>query len=266
MFVCMAAVSTTIIHPKASVHPSVELGPFCYIEEGVSIGPGCRLASHVVIRKGTHLESDVQVDSFAVLGGLPQDLSFEKGLNSFVYIGARTCIREGVTIHRSTVENGATRIGKDCYLMAQSHVGHDCILKNQVILVNNALLAGHVRVDDKVTVGGNTSIHQFIRVGEGAMLGGFSGFTKDIPPFCLVAERNRLAGLNLVGLKRSGVEDQALKELKDCYSLVFSKTGASLVEKAQMLLSSGHYTTREAHIFLSFFQASKKGILSPRPL
>lgn len=254
---------SSMIHPEARLDPSVEIGPFCYIEKGVVLGPGCKLASHVIIREGTHLEGDVSVDSFSVLGGLPQDLGFQKGLHSCVFIGAGTLIREGVTIHRSKYEGETTYVGKKCYLMAQSHIGHDCVVQDQVTLANNVLLAGHVVVANNVTIGGNTSIHQFLRIGEGAMVGGFSGFTKDVPPFCLVAERNRLAGLNLVGLKRLSITAQALKELKQAYTLVFAKTGTSLMDKAQTLLASGHYKSPEAKAFLAFFQPSKKGILTP---
>lgn len=255
----------TIIHPEARLDPSVEIGPFCHIEKGVVLGPGCKLASHVVVREGTHLEGDVLVDSFSVLGGLPQDLGFQKDLQSYTFIGAGTVIREGVTIHRSKCEGKTTHLGKNCYLMAQCHVGHDCTVQDQVILANNVLLAGHVQVDQRVTIGGNTSIHQFLRIGEGAMVGGFSGFTKDVPPFCLVAERNRLAGLNLLGLKRYGVTPLALQELKQAYTLVFAKTGTSLMDKAQTLLASGQYKSLEAKTFLAFFQPSKKGILTPIP-
>lgn len=253
----------SIIHPEAKLDPSVEVGPFCYIEKGVVLGPGCKLASHVILREGTHLEAHVSVDSFSVLGGLPQDLGFKKSFKSFVYIDAGTCIREGVTIHRSKYEDKTTYVGKHCYLMAQSHVGHDCVVKDHVVLTNNVLLGGHVEVAKGVNIGGNTSIHQFLRIGEGAMIGGFSAFTKDVPPFCLVAERNRLAGLNLVGLKRAGITSKTVQELKQAYTLVFAKTGTSLLDKAQTLLASGHYVSPEVKTFLDFFQPSKKGILTP---
>ncbi len=254
---------SSIIHPEAKLDPSVEIGPFCYIEKGTILGAGCKLGSHVIIREGVRLEPNVSVDSFSILGGLPQDLEFQKDIKSFVSIGTGTCIREGVTIHRSKYKGETTYVGKKCYLMAHSHVGHDCVVKDKVILANNVLLAGHVEVADNVTIGGNTSIHQFLRIGEGAMVGGFSGFTKDVPPFCLVAERNRLAGLNLVGLKRFGVTSQTLQELKRAYTLVFAKIGTSLMDKAQTLLASGQYKSPEVQTFLAFFQPSKKGILTP---
>ena len=59
------------------------------------------------------------------------------------------------------------------------------------------------RVANGVFIGGNTAVHQFCRVGEGAMLGGVSGITRDIIPFGFAfGPKADLVGLNVVGLKR----------------------------------------------------------------
>lgn len=109
---------------------------------------------------------------FAVVGGDPQDLSFEAANDSKVRVGARTVIREHVTISRATRTGASTEIGDDCFLMAASHVAHDCHIGDRVVLANAVLLAGHVQIGDRAFLGGGAVVHQFCRIGESAMIGG----------------------------------------------------------------------------------------------
>ena len=174
----------------------MQIHPTALIQEGARLGIGCVIHAHAVISRYCELEEAVTVHPFAVIGGDPQDLSFDAGTESAVRVGARTVIREHVTISRATKAGACTEIGADCFLMASCHVAHDCRIGDRVVIANAVLLAGHVQIGDR------------------AFLGGGARISRDIAPFTLVTERNALIGLNVVGLRRRGFKRDVIEEIK----------------------------------------------------
>jgi UDP-N-acetylglucosamine acyltransferase len=241
----------------------MQIHPTALIEDGVQLEPGCVIHAHAIIRSGTELGAGVIVHPFAVVGGDPQDLRFEAGTPSGVRIGARTVIREHVTISRSTARGVSTEIGADCFLMAACHVAHDCHIGERVVIANAVLLAGHVQVGDRAFLGGGAVVHQFCRIGEGVMVGGGARISLDVPPFCLVTERNALIGLNLVGLRRRGFSRQQLDEIKRALRTV-DATAGNPRELAAAALAGGAFTTPEAQRFLAFYAAGRRGFVRTR--
>lgn len=208
---------TAVVSPKARLHGRVEIGPYAVIEGPCEIGDGVRIGPHAVILPYVRLGEGVQVGAHAVLGGEPQDLSF-KGQETWLEVGERTVLREGVTLHRSTREDRPTRVGVGCYLMAYSHVAHDCHIGDGAILTNNVMLAGHVSVGRGAVIGGGAAVHQFVRIGAGAMLGGMAGASKDILPFTLATQVPAIHyRLNTVGLRRSGVGGERYRALERAF-------------------------------------------------
>ena len=250
--------AAALVHPSAQVDPSAEVGPFAIVEAGAVVGPRCRVAAQAIVKAGSVLAADVTVDHFAVVGGDPQDLSFDRATPSGVAIGPRTILREHVTVHRATKPDGATIIGADGLLMAGSHVAHDCVLGDGVILANGCMLGGHVHVGDKAFVSGGVAVHQFCRVGGGSLTSGNAVITEDVPPNGLAHGRNELAGLNLVGLRRRGVPTTSVAELKRAYHAVYVP-GQACTTLAQAELASGSYHSPEARAFLEFFLGGKRG-------
>lgn len=254
--------SETKIHPTAVIDASVEvaedveIGPYAVVEGDVSIGAGCRIAAHAIVRQYSVLEEGVSIDSFAVIGGLPQDLSFDASTQSSVRVGKNTVIRESVTLHRSTQSGGVTSVGSDCLLMANSHVAHDCRLGESVILANNVMLAGHVHVGSGSFLGGGCGIHQFVTIGELVMVAGNASVTYDVPSYVMVAERSTVTGLNLVGLKRK-LSREAIGDLRACYKAVYLKKGnpAKLAEDVKA-------ETPEGERFLGSFAETRRGQFS----
>jgi UDP-N-acetylglucosamine acyltransferase len=216
------------IHPHALVSPSanlaedVEVGPFAIIEEDVTLGPGCRVASQAKICAGVTMGENNRIDHGAVIGGDPQDLSFDPATSSGVLIGDGNTFREYVTINRSTKAGGRTTIGHNNFLMAVSHLGHDVVMGDGNILANNVMIAGHCRLGNRIFLGGGTAIHQFIHIGDFAMSQGNSGMTRDIPPYCLVHKINQLSGLNTTGLKRGGFSPDERREIKLAHAMLLS--------------------------------------------
>lgn len=220
------------IHPTAIVARSAELGagvrigPFCTVGPDVVIEDGAELVSHVVVEGHTRIGPGAVLYPFCTVGMAPQDLKY-KGEPTRCEIGARTLIREHCTIHRGTVTGkGITRVGADCMLMAVAHVAHDCTLGNNVLVANNAVMGGHVSIADHVVVGGAAAIHQFVRIGRAAMIGGVSGVEADVIPFgSVIGNRARLAGLNVIGLKRRGFDKAQIQVLHTAFRSLFRHEG-----------------------------------------
>ncbi len=228
------------IHPSAIVSPHAELGrgvrigPWCSVGPDVVIEDGARLISHVVVDGHTTIGADVILFPFCTVGMEPQDLKY-RGEPTRCEIGARTQIREHVTIHRGTVTGrGITRVGADCMLMAVAHVAHDCALGDHVIVANNAVMGGHVSIADHAVIGGAAAIHQFVRIGRAAMIGGVSGVEADVIPFgSVIGNRARLAGLNVIGLKRRGFDKSQIRTLHTAYRSLFHEGGVFATRLAE---------------------------------
>lgn len=217
---------TAIIAPGARIGQGVEIGPWCQVGSEVVLEEGVRLLSHVVVDGRTRIGPHTTLYPFATVGLPPQDLKY-RGEPTETVIGARTQIREHCTIHRGTVTgSGVTRVGDDCLLMAVVHVAHDCSIGNGVIIANNVVMGGHVEIGDGAVIGGAAALHQFVRIGRGAMVGGMSGVEGDVIPFgSVLGNRARLAGLNLVKLKRTGVERAAIHRLRAAFRMLFRAEG-----------------------------------------
>lgn len=216
-----------IVHPTAVVDPQAELGenvyvgPFCYIEAKTKIDEGTRLDSHVTVKANTTLGKNNLVNQGAIIGGDPQDRKFEDQ-DTFLHVGDNNVFREYVTIHRSSKEGEATRVGDNNYLMAMVHLGHDCQIHNNVTITNNVGVAGHVTIEDNVTIGGMTGVHQFVRIGKMAMVGGMSRIVRDVPPFMIVeGAEQTVHDINAVGLRRIGVTQEQRLALHKACKLIF---------------------------------------------
>jgi UDP-N-acetylglucosamine acyltransferase len=228
------------------------------IEDGARLGAGCVIHAHALITRHCELGDAVVVHPFAVIGGDPQDLSFDAATPSGVRIGARTVIREHVTISRATKAGASTEVGAECFLMAACHVAHDCRIGSHVVIANAVLLAGHVQIGERAFLGGGAVIHQFCRIGEGAMIGGGARISRDIAPFSLATERNAVIGLNVVGLRRRGLKREVVDEIKLAFRALAAPVG-NLREIAAATLQQGTFSSAEARGFLEFFQGGRRG-------
>jgi UDP-N-acetylglucosamine acyltransferase len=215
---------TAIVHPEAKLDDSVEIGAFCIVERSVQMGPGCVLRSHSIVRRHTTLGENNYIDSFCVLGGVPQDLKFSPDTVSYLRVGNNNVFREHVTLNRATTPEGATTIGDGGYWMAASHAGHDAKAGNRVILANGAMLAGHSAIEDNVILSGGAKVHQFTWVGERAIVQGNGGVAQHLPPFCLSADINRLVGLNSVGLSRAPeITPEDRTQVKEAFHIAYRR-------------------------------------------
>jgi len=247
---------TAIVHPKAELDATVQVGPYTVIDEGVKIGPGCVIGPYVHLTGLTTIGAGNRFYAGCVVGEAPQDLKY-KGEPTRLVIGEKNIIREHATVHRSANVGQDTIVGSQNLLMASCHVAHDCRLGNDVILANGALLAGHVTVDDHARISGNCVIHQFVRIGTLAMMQGGSAISQDLPPYTVARGVNALCGLNTVGLRRAGFTPGERLELKQLYRALF-REGKSL--RAAVAEAREKFTSAPARAVLDFVAASKRGV------
>jgi len=250
--------STAIVSPDAELGEGVEVGPYAIVEGDVEIGDSSTVDAHAIVKKGSRIGKNVTIGNYVVIGGLPQDLSFDPSTPTYAAIGDGTALREGATVNRATQPEGSTTVGSNCYLMAQSHIGHDCVLGEGVVLANVAMVAGFVTIGSFSFMGGGAGIHQYNRIGEGVMIGGNASITLDIAPFTMVADRNELHGLNLVGLRRRKVPRERIQALKECYRAVLVES-SNIKQKAAEYLNSEYGELEEVRRFLDFFGEGKRG-------
>lgn len=260
---------TARIHPSAIVEPGAEIGPGCEIGPFCMIGPEVRLAanvvvkSHAVVTGWTEIGEGSVIWPFACVGEVPQDLKF-KGERTRLVIGARCRIREGATLNTGTEGGGGiTRVGDDCLFMTGAHVGHDATLGSRVILANQAAIAGHCQIGDDVIVGGLSGVHQWVRVGQGAIIGAVTMVTNDVLPHGLVqGPRGDLHGLNLVGLKRRGVGRAEITALRAAYQMLAQGEGTFLDRTRRLAGEFDNAHVREITDFI--LSASDRSFLTPK--
>lgn len=258
------------IHPTAVVESGAELGrgvkvgPFCYIGPHARIGDNVELISHAVVIGDTTIGEETRVFPQAVLGAEPQNTA-HKGERTKLVIGRQNTIREGVTMHTGTGNaRGETTVGDHCMFLAYSHVAHDCILGNHITFANNVMIGGHTVIGDRVIIGGGAGVHQFCRIGHHAFIGGLAAVQSDVIPYGMImGNRGYLAGLNLVGMKRSGLDKNEMNALRHAYKRLFQAGSGSLRENADLVLKeyADSATVRDVAEFI--LTDSKRKFMTP---
>lgn len=254
---------SAVIEKGAQIDPAATVGPFCVVGPQVTLSAGVVLKSHVVVSGRTTIGEETIIFPFAVIGEIPQDLKF-KGEPTALVIGKRNRIREHVTMNCGTEGGGGvTRVGDDGLFMAGCHVAHDAHIGDRVILVNSVAIAGHCVLQDDVIVGGLSGVHQFVRIGRGAIIGAVTMVTNDVIPYGLVqAPRGELDGLNLVGLKRRGVERSDITALRAAFQMLAQGDGTFQTRAQRLKEETNSDYVREIVDFIT--ADSDRHFLTPR--
>jgi len=249
-----------VVSKHANLASDVEVGPYAIIGDNVTIGSGCVIAPHVVIKGITHMGRGNKIWQFASIGEDTSDLKYG-GEPTKLIIGDNNNIREGVTIHRGTMQdNGQTVIGNNNLIMAYAHVGHDSVIGNNCILVNNASLAGHVIIGDYAVLSGFTLVHQRCQIGAHAFSGMGCAIGKDVPAFVTVAGNPAKAcSINIEGLKRRGFNLDVLTALRNAYKIIYRQ--GLTVEQALIKLQDLAQIVPEVNAFVTSIKNSTRGIV-----
>lgn len=251
---------SAIVDPKAELAADVEVGPFSIIGPDVEIGAGTVIGPHVVVRGPTRIGKGNRIFQFASVGEDCQDKKY-KGEPTRLEIGDNNIIREGATLHRGTVQdNSLTRVGSNNLFMAYVHIAHDCIVGDNCIFANNASIAGHVHVGDGVILGGFTGVHQFCKIGSYAMTSLYSVVNMDIPAFVMVqGYPARARGMNFEGMKRRGYSKELIGQLRAAYRTLY-RSGLTLAEALARLQEEAG-DSAEMAMLLDSLQRSERGIV-----
>lgn len=247
------------VHKDAKIGANVIIEPFAYIEGEVEIGEGTHIMSGAQVRDGSIVGKGCTVFPGAVIGGIPQDLKY-KGEKTLAVVGDNTTVRECVTVNKGTAAKGKTEVGSNCLLMAYSHVAHDCIVKDYVIIGNATQLAGEVEVDHHAILSGGTLVHQFTRIGAHVMIQGGTRLGKDIPPYTIAGrEPVCFAGVNLIGLRRTGYSNEKINEIQEIYRTIY-QAGLNFSD-AIVHIEKGFEKTPEMEEVVNFIKNSPRGIV-----
>ncbi len=240
---------TAVVHPRAEIHPSVKIGAYAVIGERVTIGEHTEIGAHVVIDGWTEIGARNKIFPGAVIGTEPQDLKYDGSL-TLVTIGDDNLIREYVTINRATFAGESTVIGNHNLLMAYVHVGHNCVIQDRVVIANSVALSGHVMIENRARISGVLGVHQFVHIGQLAMVGGMSRIERDVPPFMTVeGNPSRVRTINRIGLERAGFDNETIGELKQALRVLYHQN-LTLKEALARLETSPNPYVRHLHDFL----------------
>ena len=250
---------TAIIDPKAKIDEGVQIGPYSIIGADVELGSGTVIESHVIVKGPTIMGKNNRILQFSSIGDGSPDKKYKDEPTQLI-IGDENIIREGVTIHRGTIqEKGVTSIGNRNLMMAYSHIAHDCEIEDDVVLSNQAALAGSVKVGNGVILGGYAIVHQFCSLGEYSFCAMGSAVNKDIPSYVKVrGNPAKPFGINSVGIKRLGFSSETIESLKSAYRILYRKKLTT--DEALSELRSSVVITPEISSFISSVESSTRGI------
>lgn len=248
---------TAVIDPRAEIDSEAEIGPYVVIDGAVKVKRGTRVMSHAYLTGWTEVGENNEIHPGAILGGEPQDRAYE-GEKSYLQVGDCNIFREYVQVHRGTTAGSSTVIGNQNFLMATAHVGHNCKLGNHIVLANGVLLGGYVDVGNNVFISGNCVVHQFVRIGDYALMRGLSGTSRDIPPYAIVDWQHTVRGVNVVGLKRAGFSDQRIRAIREVFRILFRK-GRNLA-LAMKEIENHAEANSDVLALMEFIKSSKRGV------
>ena len=253
---------SSIVSTKTKIHQSVNIGPFCIIGDDVEIDEGTNILSHAVIKGPTKIGKNNVIYQFSSIGEDTPDKKY-KGEDTQLIIGDNNIFREGVTIHRGTIQDkGITKIGNSNLLMAYTHIAHDCLVGNNNIFANNAGIAGHVAIGNYVVIGGYSAVHQFCSLGDYSFAGMNASITMDVPAYIKVASNPaRVIGLNSVGMSRNNIPPESISLIKKAFKIIYKK-GLKLEESLKEIdILSAETNDTYLAIFSQSIKASSRGIL-----
>jgi len=248
--------NTAKIHPSAKIESNVIVGPYAVIGQDAVLKSGANVGAHAIV-EFAEIGENCTIYPHACVGTPPQDIKY-RGERTGLILGANSTVREFATLHRGSNASGLTKIGSDCFFMANSHVGHACVVGNGVVMANSTVLGGSVEVGDNANLSALIAVHQFARVGRLAMVSGGSMVSQDILPFCQCqGDRSKLVGLNLVGMRRKGFSRELIGEIKSAYRILFL-SGITMAEAIDQLEATDPKI--EISEMIEFIKPSKRGI------
>lgn len=250
--------NSAVIHKSAQIADGVEIGPNVVIGENVKLASGVKILANAYLEHCEIGENTI-INPFASIGTAPQDLGYKNEPTKAI-VGTNCLIKENVTINRAAnCGDMTTRVGNKCLLMVGSHVAHNCQLDDEVILANLVTLGGHVHVGFGAFIGGMCVFHQNIRIGEMAIISGFSAARQDILPYSKGEGRPPApVGINVIALKRRGVKSEVRNDINKAFKLLIAPkyNTSQAIEIIKAEIPTNEYIEK----MIEFIQTSKRGV------
>jgi UDP-N-acetylglucosamine acyltransferase len=116
-----------------------------------------------------------------------------------------------------------------------------------------------VIVDDCAIISAEVLVHQFVHIGGYVMVQGGSRTSQDIPPYIIAGkEPIRYAGLNLIGLRRRGFDNDTILSIREAYNTIYSK---GIIKEGLEEVKKGMDMTPEIQYILDFIEKAERGII-----
>jgi UDP-N-acetylglucosamine acyltransferase len=216
------------IDPSAKIGQNVTIHPFAFIDKDVVIGDNCEIFPYASLMAGTRMGNNCRVFQGAIVSAEPQDFRF-KGDASFCEIGNNVVIREHAIINRSIHAGGATKVGDETFVMAESHIGHDSVIKGKTVIGNGVTIAGDCQVDECVILSSNAMLHEGSKVGTWVLIKGGCRISGCVPPYIIIAHNPAAYfGINaFVMTKHGSFTEEQITDIAKSYRNIY-QSGISL--------------------------------------
>lgn len=254
-----------MISPLAYVDPSAQIGknvtihPFAYIDKNVVIGDDCVIMPYVSIMGGARIGNGNTFYQGAVIGTPPQDFKY-KGEDTIVRIGDNNVIRENAVIIRASAPGHETVIGNGNFIMQAVRVSHDAEIGNRCIIGNGSQIAGQSIVEDCSILASSVIMTGHIRVGRWSVIQGGCRFSKDVPPYVVVAhEPAAYYSVNTKILQHEGFSETIIKHIAHAYRIIYHANTS--IEDAVYRVEQQIPRGEEIDNIINFIKSSKVGIL-----
>lgn len=222
------------VDPTARIADNVTIHPFAYIDGDVEIGEGCEIMPYTSILSGTRMGKNNKVYQNSVIGADPQDFRW-KGEKTYCFIGDNNVIREHVIINRGIRPDGGTRIGNDCFIMAETHIGHDTLISGKDVIGNGVKIAGDAVVGECAIFSSGVILHEGSSIGNWTLIKGGCRISGNVPPFVIMAHNPAsYFGVNAVILRKHGFTDAQIDEIAKAYRHVY-QSGTSVFNALQRI-------------------------------
>lgn len=215
------------VAPGAKIASTAKIYPFAYIEADVEIGDDCTIMPYASVMSGTKMGRGNVVYQGAIIGADPQDFRWH-GEPTYCEIGNNNVIREHAIINRGIRSEGATRIGDNCFIMANSHIGHDTHITGNCVIGNNVSVAGDAEVGECSILSSGVIVHEKSNIGSWCLIKGGCRITGNVPPFVIMAHNPAsYFGVNAVIMQRHGFTSEEVDDAAKAYRHIY-QTGTSV--------------------------------------
>ena len=163
------------ISPRASIHPNVQIGNHCRIDDFAVIYPNTIIGDDVIIKAAAIIGGDgFQVE---IISGRRRIVPHAGGvvLDDNVEIGSLNTIDKGM-------RSAFTFIGEDTKINNSVNIGHCVVIGKRCLIGLSAIVTGSAIIGDDVWIGPSACISSEVVVGNRALITIGSVVTKDVAP------------------------------------------------------------------------------------